>query len=130
MTGTTIAKENQITYLFIGILLTGMGIYLNYEDIFNGEFPDAIMLLVLGLSQLMLAYLSPHIFPKDERSKEIMGKALIINYFVLFGTILVLFLLTGSFGPLTLDSTQVLIVLFCIMALTIPGTMVIYAKLI
>ncbi len=130
MIGTKKAKQNQLVYLFHGILLTGMGIYLNYEYIFNGEFPDAIMLLALGINQLMLAYLSPHLFPKDERSKAIMGKALTINYFVLFGTIIVLFLLTGSFGPLILDSTQVLQLLFCIMALTIPGTMVIYSKLI
>lgn len=88
------------------------------------------MILVLGLSNLMMAYLSPHLFPRDERSKDIMGKAMMINYFVLFGTILVLFLLTGSLGPIALDSTQVLIVLFSIMALTIPGTMVVYSKLI
>ncbi len=130
MTDMKKVKKNQRTYLFSGILAIGMGIYLNYEDIFNGEFPDAIMLLALGLNQLMLAYLSPHIFPRDERSKEIMGKAMTINYFVLFGTITVLLLLTSSLGPLTLDSTQVLIVLFCIMAITIPGTMVIYSKLI
>jgi hypothetical protein len=78
----------------------------------------------------MLAYLSPNLFPKDERSKEIMGKAMIINYFVLFGTIFILFLLTGTIGSLTLDSTQVLTVVFCIMVLTIPGTMIIYSKLI
>lgn len=59
-----------------------------------------------------------------------MGKGMLINYYVLFGAMLVLFLLTGSLGPLTLDSTQLLIVLFCIMSLTIPGSMIIYSKLI
>ncbi|MEM5594440.1 hypothetical protein AAHH67_26695 [Niallia circulans] len=42
------------------------------------------MILALGINQLLLAYLSPHIFPKDERAKEIVGKAMTINYFVLF----------------------------------------------
>ncbi|WP_237562883.1 hypothetical protein [Bacillus dakarensis] len=124
------AKENRIIYLFLGVLLTILGVYLNYEDIINGEFPDAIMLLALGINQLLLAYLSPHIFPKDERAKEILGKSMIINYFVLFISILFLFLATGSFGFITLDATQVLIVLFCIMVITIPATMVIYAKMI
>ncbi|WP_163969343.1 hypothetical protein [Oceanobacillus halotolerans] len=124
------SKENRIIYLCTGVLLTIMGVYLNYGDIIKGEFPDAIMLLALGISQLLLAYLSPHIFPKDERAKEIIGKSMTINYFVLFATILVLFLATGSFGFLALDATQVLIVLFCIMIITIPGTMVIYSKII
>jgi hypothetical protein len=124
------AKENRIIYLCLGFLLTIMGVYLNYEEIIKGEFPDAITLLALGISQLLLAYLSPHIFPKDERAKEIIGKSMTINYFVLFASILFLFLATGSFGFLTLDATQVLIVLFCIMIITIPGTMVIYSKII
>ncbi|MFE8698927.1 hypothetical protein ACFYKT_21880 [Cytobacillus sp. FJAT-53684] len=123
-------KENQMIYFFLGIFLTGMGIYLNYQDLFNGEFPNSIMLLALGLSQLMFAYLSPHLFPNDERSKEIKGKAMMVNYFVLFGTMLILFRLTGPLGSLTLDSTQVLAVLFSIMVLTIPGTMIVYSKLI
>ena len=122
------AKKNQISFLTSGLFATGMGIFLNYEAIFKGEFPNYIILLALGLNQLMLAYLSPHIFPKDERAKEIMGKAMTVNYFVLFGTISVLFLLTSSLGPLTLSSTQALSVLFCIMALTIPGTMILYSK--
>lgn len=113
----------------MGIILTGFGVYLNYGDIVNNEFPDTIMVLALGLNNLMVAYLSSHLFPKDERSKDIMGKGMLINYYVLFGAIFVLFLLTGSLGPITLDSTQVLIVLFCIMSLTIPGPMVIYSQL-
>lgn len=63
-------------------------------------FPEGIMILFLGTSSLMMAYLSPHLFPKDERSKEIIGKSMSINYFVLFGAMTLLILLTGSFGPL------------------------------
>ena len=107
-----------------------MGIYLNYEYIINKAYPVSILILALGMASLMFAYLSPHLFPRDERAKTIIGKAMSINYFVLFGTILVLFLLTGSFGPLMLDATQVLELLFSIMILTIPGTMVIYSKII
>ncbi|MGE7688497.1 hypothetical protein ACQKMI_04720 [Lysinibacillus sp. NPDC097214] len=122
-------KKNQMMFLSSGILGIGMGIYLNYRDILNGDFPDFIMLLAMGLNQLMLAYLSPHIFPKDDRSKKIIGKAMTINYFVLFGTLTILILLTSSFGPLLINSTQVLSIIFCIMVLTIPGTMIIYSKL-
>ncbi|WP_214483155.1 hypothetical protein [Bacillus sp. SM2101] len=124
------SKEYRIIYICSGFLLIILGIYLNYEDIVKGEFPDAIMLLALGINQLLLGYLSPHIFLKDERAKEIIGKSMTINYFVLFASILVLFLATGSFGFLTLDATEVLILLFCIMIITIPGTMVIYSKII
>src|SRR5690625_1232209 len=130
MVGNKKSNGNQIIYLCLGLLLTIMGIYLNYQNILNGEFPNALMLLALGINQLLLACLSPHIFPRDERAKEIMGKAMTINYYVLFISILVLFLAIGPFGFLTLDATQVLIVLFCIMAITIPGTMVIYSKII
>jgi hypothetical protein len=124
------AKENQIIYIFSGLIGVSMGGYLNYQDIIAGEFPNAIMILALGINQLLLAYLSPHIFPKDERAKEIVGKAMTINYFILFLSLLVLFLATGSLGFLPLDATQVLIILFCIMVITIPSTMVIYSKII
>lgn len=130
MTGTRKARVNQLTYLFVGIFVTGVAIYVNVNNIVNGEFPKAIMLLVLGLYNLMMAYLSPHLFPKDERAKDIIGKAMTLNYFVLFGTLFILFLLTGSFGPITLDATQVLTVLTSVMVLTIPGTMVIYSKVV
>lgn len=130
MSETTKAKQNKFIYLFTGIILTGMGIYLNFDDVVSGVFPDALMILPLGICNLMMAYLSPHLFPRDERSKAIMGRAMMINYFILFGTILILFLLTGSLGPLSLDATEVLIVLFSIMVLTIPGSMVVYSKLI
>ena len=76
----------------------------------------------------MMAYLSPHLFPKDERSKEIMGKSMSINYFVLFGAMTLLILLTGSLGSFVLTANQVLIVLFCIMVTTIPLTMIVYAN--
>lgn len=129
MNKRTKTNRNKYLYLGLGVLLTIEGIYLNYEAILNGDFPDTIMLLALGVNQLLLAYLSPHLFPKDERAKEIFGKSMTINYFVLFGSMAVLILATGSFGFVTLDATQVLIVLFCIMAIGIPGTMVFYSKI-
>ena len=131
MTKRTKTNRNRYLYLSLGVLLTIEGIYLNYEAILNGDFPDTIMLLALGVNQLLLAYLYPHLFPKDERSKEIFGKSMTINYFVLFASITVLILATGSgsFGFVTLDATQALIVLFCIMVIAIPGTMVFYSKI-
>jgi len=122
------ARENQITYLFLGIVMVPLSIYINYPYIMQLTFPEGIMTFFLGTSSLMMAYLSPHLFPKDERSKEIMGKSMSINYFVLFGAMTLLVLLTGSLGPFVLTANQVLIVLFCIMVTTIPLTMIIYAN--
>lgn len=123
-------RENQLAYLFLAIIMIPIGIYLNYSSIIKDQFPESIMLFFLGTSALMMAYLSPHLFPKDERAKEIIGKSMTANYFVLFGAFLILFLLTGSLGLLVLSATEVLIVLFCIMVTAIPFTMVIYSKLI
>ena len=124
------ARENQLTYLFLAIIMIPLSIYTNYPYIANGEFPEGIMIFFLGTSALMMSYLSPHLFPKDERAKEIIGKSMTVNYYTLFGSILILFLLTGSLGPLVLSATYVLIVLVCIMITSIPLTMVIYSKLI
>ncbi len=122
------ARENQFTYLFLGVLMVPLGIYINYNDIIQRTFPEGMMTLFLGTSSLMMAYLSTHLFPRDERSKEIIGKSMTVNYFVLFGSILALFLLTGSLGPLNLTSLQVLIVLTCTMITTIPLTMIYFAR--
>lgn len=122
------ARENQFTYLFLGVLMVPLGIYINYNDIIQRTFPEGMMTLFLGTSSLMMAYLSTHLFPRDERSKEIIGKSMTVNYFVLFGSILALFLLTGSLGPLNLTSSQVLIVLTCTMITTIPLTMIYFAR--
>lgn len=121
------ARENQFTYLFLGLLMVPLGIYVNYNDIIQRTFPEGITTLFLGTSSLMMSYLSTHLFPRDERSKEIVGKSMTVNYFVLFGSIFVLFLLTGSFGPLNLTAAQVLIVLTCIMITSIPFTMIYFA---
>ncbi|MGG0663322.1 hypothetical protein ABE042_04350 [Viridibacillus arvi] len=122
------ARESQITYLFLGIVLVPLSIYINYPYIMQFTFPEGILTLFLGTSSLMMAYLSPHLFPRDERSKEIIGKSMSINYFVLFSSMTLLILLTGSLGPFVLTSTQVLIVLFCIMITTIPLTMIVYVN--
>jgi hypothetical protein len=124
------ARENQLTYLFLAIIMIPLSIYINYPYLVKGEFPEALMTFFLGISALMMAYLSPHLFPKDERTKEIIGKSMTANYFVLFGAFLVLFFLTGSLGPLVLTATQVLLVLFCLMITSIPLTMVIYSKIV
>ena len=124
------ARENQLTYLFLAVIMIPLSIYINYPYIANGDFPEGIMTFFLGTSALMMSYLSPHLFPKDERTKEIIGKSMTVNYFILFTSILILFLLTGSLGPIILSATQVLIVLTCIMCTSIPLTMIIYSKLI
>lgn len=118
------ARENQLAYLFLAIIMIPLGIYLNYTDIVNGEISETLMCFFLGTSALMMSYLSPHLFPKDERSKEIIGKSMTANYFTLFASITILFLIVGN----TLSATQVLTILFCIMVSSIPLTMIIYSK--
>ena len=120
------ARKNQLTYLLLGIIVVPLSIYINYPYVANGEFPEGIMTFFLGTSTLMMSYLSPHLFPKDERTKEIIGKSMTANYFTLFGAITILFIIVGN----TLSATQVLTILFCIMVTSIPLTMVIYSKLI
>lgn len=129
MSRTKKAKESRFIFLISGLFVTGVSIYINFDDVISGRFPDAIMSFTLGINQLLMAYLSPHLFPKDERSKMILGKSMFVNYFVIFGTILFLFILTG-FSDINWDAQQTLIVLTSILMLTIPTTMVIYSKII
>jgi hypothetical protein len=123
-------KENRLTFLFSGILLTGMAFYLNVDYVIAGQFPPSILILAVGINQLLMSYLSPHLFPKDERSKEITGKAMTVNYFVLFGTIALLIIGTSSFGGLaSLSGQEMLVVLAGIMMISIPATMVYFARI-
>ncbi|WP_342573920.1 hypothetical protein MHH37_16885 [Solibacillus sp. FSL K6-1781] len=124
------ARENQLSYLFLAIIMIPLSIYINYPYVANGDFPEGIMIFFLGTSALMMSYLSPHLYPKDERTKEIIGKSMTANYFTLFATITILFLIVGALEPNTLSATHVLTILFCIMTTSIPLTMVIYSKLI
>lgn len=120
------ARKNQLAYLFSAIIMIPMGIYLNYSLIIKGQFSESIILFFLGTSSLMMSYLSPHLFPKDERTKEIIGKSMTANYFTLFAAITALIVIFGD----TLSATQALSILFCIMVTSIPLAMVIYSKLI
>ncbi|OXB98680.1 MULTISPECIES: hypothetical protein [Bacillus] len=131
MSRTKKAKESRFIFLISGLFVTGVSTYINFDDVINGRFPDVITIMsfALGINQLLMAYLSPHLFPKDERSKMILGKSMFVNYFVIFGTILLLFILT-EFSDINWDAQQVLVVLTSILMLTIPTTMVIYSKII
>lgn len=120
------ARENQLGFLFLAIIAIPIGIYLIYSEIIKGEFSEYIILFFLGTSALMMSYLSPHLYPKDERTKEIIGKSMTANYFTLFAAITALIVIVGN----TLSATQVLTILFCIIVTSIPLAMVIYSKLI
>ena len=117
-------RRNQLIYLAFALLAIPLSVYGNYFYIANGAFPEGIMLFSLGTSSLMMAYLAPHLFPKDERAKEIIGKSMTFNYFTLFASITFLMIVVGN----TLSATQVLTILFCIMTTSIPFTMVIFSK--
>jgi len=118
------ARKNQMGYLFLAIIIIPLSIYTNYPYIANGEFPVGVMTFFLGTSALMMAYLSPHLYPKDERTKEIVGKSMTANYFTLFATITLLFITVAK----TRTASEVLTILFCIMVTSIPLTMIIYSK--
>ena len=118
------ARKNQLSYLFLGIIMVPLSIYINYPYIANGDFPVGIMTFFLGTSSLMMAYLSPHLFPKDERTKEIIGKSMTVNYFTLFATMTLLFITVAK----TYTATEVLTILFCVMVTSIPLTMIFFSK--
>ena len=118
------ARKNQLSYLFLGIIMVPLSICINYPYIANGDFPVGIMTFFLGTSSLMMAYLSPHLFPKDERTKEIIGKSMTVNYFTLFATMTLLFITVAK----THTATEVLTILFCIMVTSIPLTMIFFSK--
>lgn len=46
MTDIKKSKQNQFIFLFMGIILTGFGVYLNYGDIINNEFPMPLCYLL------------------------------------------------------------------------------------
>lgn len=127
---STEAQTNRFIYVFSGIICTAIAIYTISSDVMAGRYPHSIMLLALGLNQLMFAYLAPHLFPKDERSKTIIYKAMFINYFVLFATILVLISFNFSFIGFVLTSFQTVIVIGSVITISLPITMIIYAKII
>ncbi|MFX3638984.1 MAG: hypothetical protein ACE3L7_10075 [Candidatus Pristimantibacillus sp.] len=48
--------ENRFYYLVSGLFCTGVGLYINIPELFLGRFPESMMILALGVSQLMFAY--------------------------------------------------------------------------
>lgn len=122
--------ENRLVYGCLAVIFIPMSIYINYDEILNGEFPNAIMLLFLGIAAAMMSYVSPYIYEKSERTRYIVRKSVTANYFILFVAFLTLFTLTSSLSPFTLllNVTEVLVILCCTMMTTIPLTLIIYTK--
>ncbi|KMY30786.1 hypothetical protein ACZ11_14210 [Lysinibacillus xylanilyticus] len=121
------SRNSRIAYLFSGIVCTVIGIYINIPAITSNYFSESYILLAIGIGQIMLAYLAPHIFPNDERSEKIVGRAMYINYFVLFIMLFVLYSLISS-DIWILSGVQLLIIIFSVMVVSIPATMIIYTK--
>ncbi|KQL58517.1 hypothetical protein AN965_03590 [Alkalicoccobacillus plakortidis] len=120
-------KENQLLFFITGLFLTGVAIYIMIDPLLHRQFTMAVALMALGMNQLLMVYLSPHLFPKDERAKTIIGKSMVVNYFVLFSSIFLLFFVAG-FSEIHWDAQQVLVFLASILLVTIPSTMVFYAR--
>lgn len=121
------SRNSRIAYLFSGIVCTVIGIYINIPAIASNYFSESYILLAIGIGQIMLAYVAPHIFPNDERSEKIVGRAMFINYFVLFIMLFVLYSLISS-DIWILSGVQLLIIIFSVMVVSIPATMIIYTK--
>ncbi|WP_020618055.1 DUF2178 domain-containing protein [Paenibacillus daejeonensis] len=120
-------RNNRRLFLITGSLVTLCAIYINYEPLMNGEFPLSMLLLAVGCNQLLMAYVAPHIFPKDERSKNISTKSTHVTFFALVGMMLVLLIVNGADAS-RLDGTQVLHVLTATLLLAIPGSMIFFSK--
>lgn len=118
-------KRNQLIYLVTGVVFLIFGIYLNIGYFNRGEFPDAILFLVLAINQLAWAYLTPHIFPKDERSKAIRQKAMEVNYFIVLFVIIALLYISGQ---VDLSAYQALTILGSFYLLSAVFSMIYFAK--
>ena len=120
-------RSNRRLFLISGSLITLCAIYINYEPIMNSEFPLSMLLLAVGCNQLLMAYVAPHIFPRDERSKNISSKSTHVTFFALVGMMLVLLVVNGV-ADSGLDGAQVLHVLAATLLITIPGSMIFFSK--
>lgn len=89
-------KKNQKVYLVTGIVMLLMSVYINIGYLMKGDFPEGILLFAAGINQICLAYLAPHIFPKDERAKQIREKAMSTNYVFMLVIIIIMVLLVGQ----------------------------------
>jgi hypothetical protein len=119
------AKRNQRIYLVSGIVILLVSIYINMGYIARGDFPEGIVLVAVGINQLCLAYLSPHIFPKDERARLIREKAMNVNYFVTLGIIITLIFIVGS---IELSAYHALVILGSFSILSVVFLMIFFSK--
>lgn len=119
------ANRNQLIYLISGIAFLLFSIYLNWGYLNRGDFPDALLFVAVGISQLGLAYLAPHIFPKDERARTIREKAMNVNYFIMLIVIIVMIVVSGQAD---LTAFQALTIVGSLYLLSAVFSMIFFAK--
>ncbi|TWT05574.1 hypothetical protein FQV26_14190 [Planococcus sp. CPCC 101016] len=125
MKKNTEVKRNRLIYLVTGVALLIFGIYLNIGYLNRGEFPHAIIFIALAINQLAWAYVAPHIFPKDERSKTIREKAMTINYYMVLIVIIVLLYVSEQ---MNLTAYQALTIVGCFSLLSTAFAMIFFSK--
>lgn len=82
----------------------------------------------LAINQLSLAYLSPHLYPRDERAKTIVSKSMFVNYFVIIIVIGILMFIFNTDVILKLNVYEVLNLLVTIYISSISLIMVYFSK--
>lgn len=119
---------NRSFFLFIGVFMLIVGIFINGNYIFSGKFPDALMVISLSVMAFCLAYLEPHFAAKDERAQKIRERALYISYFWGMSFAIILMVIFNPTSPFNLSAFQVLSLYLALYISVVFLNMVYYSK--
>lgn len=119
---------NRLFFLFIGIFMLLVGIFINGSYMFSGKFPDALMVIALSIMAFSLAYLEPHFAAKDERAQKIRERAIYVSYFWGMSFAILLMMIFNPISPLNLSAFQVLSLFIALYISVVFLNMVYYAK--
>ncbi|GEK35636.1 hypothetical protein [Kurthia sibirica] len=117
--------QNQLNYLFLALIMIPMGSYSSYSSLASGEFPQGMTIVFLGVSALMMSYLSPHLFPRDERAEKLIGKAMTYNFYAIALVIILLLMLDLLLENVEVTKMQFIAVLISVMSIT-PTTVMVF----
>ena len=119
---------NRSFFLFIGVFMLLIGIFINGSYMFSGKFPDALMVVALSIMAFCLAYLEPHFAAKDERAQKIRERAIYISYFWGMSFAIILMVIFNPTSPFNLSAFQVLSLYLALYISVVFLNMVYYSK--
>lgn len=119
---------NRSFFLFIGVFMFLIGIFINGTYIFSRKFPEALLVVALSIMVFCLAHLEPHFAAKDERAQKIRERALYISYFWGMSFAIVLMMIFNPISPLNLSAFQVLSLFLALYISVVFLNMVYYSK--